>query len=462
MAAMNDVNRGSGHAGDTQDLQSLADGAALGDVNLAQFERAQRVIPGGVNSPVRAFRSVGGTPRFMVSARGPYIVDAEGREYVDLVASWGPAILGHAHPAVVSAVQEAAGRGLSFGASTPAETELAEAVLGRVPFIDKLRLVSTGTEATMTAIRLARGYTGRPLLIKFAGHYHGHSDGLLAEAGSGLATLSLPGSAGVTEATAAQTLVLPYNDLDAVRAAFEANGPDIAAVITEAAAANMGVVAPDEGFNAALTDLAHEYGALLILDEVLTGFRVSEAGYWGLDRSYTPDLVTFGKVIGGGMPLAAVGGRTELMDFLAPTGPVYQAGTLSGNPVAVAAGLATLAHADEAVYDRLDVVAGTLSAAVSGALAAEGVAHRVQRAGNLFSFVFGDFAAAPRSYAEVQSQEAFRYRPFFHAMLDAGVSLPPSVFEAWFVTAAHDDAAVDRILDALPAAARAAAAASAS
>ncbi|WP_241703043.1 glutamate-1-semialdehyde 2,1-aminomutase [Leifsonia shinshuensis] len=460
MAAMNDFNTVPGRAGDTQDLQGLADGAAIGDVNLAQFERAQRVIPGGVNSPVRAFRSVGGTPRFMVSARGPYIVDAQGREYVDLVASWGPAILGHAHPAVVSAVQEAVARGLSFGASTPAETELAEAVLARVPFVDKLRLVSTGTEATMTAIRLARGYTGRPLLIKFAGHYHGHSDSLLAEAGSGLATLSLPGSAGVTEATAAQTLVLPYNDLDAVRAAFEANGPDIAAVITEAAAANMGVVAPDDGFNAALTDLAHEYGALLILDEVLTGFRVSEAGYWGLDRGYTPDLVTFGKVIGGGMPLAAVGGRADLMDFLAPTGPVYQAGTLSGNPVAVAAGLATLAYADEAVYDRLDVVADTLSSAVSDALAAEGVAHRVQRAGNLFSFVFGDFASAPRTYAEVQSQEAFRYRPFFHAMLDAGVSLPPSVFEAWFVTAAHDDAAIDRILQALPAAARAAAAAS--
>ncbi|MGH1524657.1 glutamate-1-semialdehyde 2,1-aminomutase [Leifsonia sp. L25] len=459
MAAMSDFyNTDSSNTG-TQDLQGLADDAALGDINLAQFERAQRVIPGGVNSPVRAFRSVGGTPRFMVSAHGPYIVDAQGREYVDLVASWGPAILGHAHPAVIDAVQAAAARGLSFGASTPAETELAEAVLGRVPFIDKLRLVSTGTEATMTAIRLTRGFTGRPLLIKFAGHYHGHSDSLLAEAGSGLATLSLPGSAGVTEATAAQTLVLPYNDLDAVRAAFEANGPDIAAVITEAAAANMGVVAPDEGFNAALTDLAHEYGALLILDEVLTGFRVSEAGFWGLDRSYTPDLVTFGKVIGGGMPLAALGGRAELMDFLAPTGPVYQAGTLSGNPVAVAAGLATLEHADEAVYDRLDVVAETLSSAVSDALAAEGVAHRVQRAGNLFSFVFGDFAAAPRTYAEVQSQEAFRYRPFFHAMLDGGVSLPPSVFEAWFVTAAHDDAAVARILEALPAAARAAAAA---
>jgi glutamate-1-semialdehyde 2,1-aminomutase len=309
----------------------------------------------------------------------------------------------------------------------------------------------------MSAIRLARGFTGRPLLIKFAGHYHGHSDSLLAEAGSGLATLALPGSAGVTEATAAQTIVLPYNDLDAVRAVFEAQGPDIAAVITEAAAANMGVVPPDEGFNAALADLAHEYGALLILDEVLTGFRVSEAGFWGLDRGYTPDLVTFGKVIGGGMPLAALGGRADLMDFLAPAGPVYQAGTLSGNPVAVAAGLATLANADEAVYDRLDTVAETLSAAVSDAFAAEGVAHRVQRAGNLFSFVFGDYPTPPRTYAEVQRQEAYRYRAFFHAMLDAGVSLPPSVFEAWFVTAAHDAPAVDRILAALPGAARAAA-----
>jgi len=427
------------------------------DANAQQFERAQRVIPGGVNSPVRAFRSVGGTPRFLVSARGPYVTDADGREYVDLVASWGPAILGHAHPAVVEAVQQAAARGLSFGASTPAETELAEAVIGRVPFVEKLRLVSTGTEATMSAIRLARGFTGRPLLIKFAGHYHGHSDGLLAEAGSGLATLALPGSAGVTEATAAQTIVLPYNDLDAVRAVFEAQGPDIAAVITEAAAANMGVVPPDEGFNAALADLAHEFGALLILDEVLTGFRVSEAGFWGLDRGYTPDLVTFGKVIGGGMPLAALGGRADLMDFLAPAGPVYQAGTLSGNPVAVAAGLTTLALADEAVYDRLDAVAETISGAVSDALAAEGVAHRVQRAGNLFSFVFGDYATPPRTYAEVQRQEVYRYRAFFHAMLDAGVSLPPSVFEAWFVTAAHDAPAVDRILSALPAAAHAAA-----
>lgn len=427
------------------------------------YERSRAAIPGGVNSPVRAFRSVGGAPRFMVSARGPYITDADGVEYVDLVASWGPAILGHAHPEVVAAVQEAAARGLSFGASTPAETELAELVQSRISAggrspIEKLRLVSTGTEATMTAIRLARGFTGRDLLVKFSGHYHGHSDGLLADAGSGLATLALPASAGVTSATAAQTLVIPYNDLEAVRAVFDAYGTQIAAVITEAAAANMGVVPPEAGFNAALAEIAHEHGALLIMDEVLTGFRVSAAGWWGLDHEgYAADLYTFGKVIGGGMPVAALGGRADVMDFLAPLGPVYQAGTLSGNPVAVAAGLTTLRLADASVYAALDATALTVQTAVSAALSAEGVAHTVQRAGNLFSFVFRDSDRPARDYADVQSQDAFRYPPFFHAMLDAGVSLPPSVYEAWFVTAAHDDAAISRIFDALPGAAKAAA-----
>lgn len=432
--------------------------------NAELFARAQAAIPGGVNSPVRAFRSVGGTPRFLVSAKGAYVTDAEGREYVDLVAGWGPAILGHADERVVQAVQDAASRGLSFGSSTPAETELAELVEARVTPVEQLRLVSTGTEATMSAIRLARGFTGRDLLVKFAGHYHGHSDGLLAEAGSGLATFALPGSAGVPAEIAALTLVVPYNDLDALRAVFAEHGDRIAAVIVEAAAANMGVVPPAPGFNRALVELAHANGALVISDEVLTGFRVSEAGWWGLEAryesAYTPDLMTFGKVIGGGMPVAALGGRAEIMQRLAPLGPVYQAGTLSGNPVAVAAGIATLRAADADVFRKLDVAAEAISEATSAALAAEGVAHRVQRAGNLFSFVFGEVAATEvRDYATVLRQESWRYAPFFHAMLEQGVSLPPSVFEAWFVTAAHDDAAIARIVDALPAAAKAAAAA---
>lgn len=429
--------------------------------NEQEFARARGAMPGGVNSPVRAFGSVHETPRFFVSASGPYVTDVEGREYADLVGSWGPAILGHAHPAVVTAVQDAASRGLGFGASTPGETELAELIAARVTRdgaspVERVRLVSTGTEATMTAIRLARGATGRDLVVKFAGHYHGHSDGLLAEAGSGVATLAMPGSAGVPAPIAAQTLVVPYNDLDAVREVFDARGEDIAAVIVEAAPANMGIVPPAHGFNAALADLAHAHGALLIVDEVLTGFRVGPAGWYGIDPvPFSPDLITFGKVVGGGLPLAAIGGPAALMELLAPLGPVYQAGTLSGNPLAVAAGRATLDHLDAAAYARIDAAASTIADAAASALSDAGVTHVVQRSGNLFSIQFA--AEAPVDYDTVRAQEAFRYPPFFRAMLAQGVSLPPSVFEAWFVSAAHDDDAVGRIVDALPAAARAAA-----
>ena len=430
--------------------------------NAQEFARAQGAMPGGVNSPVRAFGSVHETPRFFVSASGAYVTDVEGREYVDLVGSWGPAILGHAHPAVVRAVQDAAARGLGFGASTPGETELAELIAARVTRdgvanpVERVRLVSTGTEATMTAIRLARGATRRDLVVKFAGHYHGHSDGLLAEAGSGVATLAMPGSAGVPSSIAAQTLVIPYNDLDAVREVFAARGDDIAAIIVEAAPANMGIVPPAHGFNAALAEIAHAHGALLILDEVLTGFRVGPAGWYGIDPvPFSPDLVTFGKVVGGGLPLAALGGPAALMELLAPLGPVYQAGTLSGNPLAVAAGRTTLDHLDAAAYARIDAAASTIAAAAASALSEAGVTHVVQRSGNLFSIQFSE--TPPVDYDSVKAQEAFRYPPFFRAMLEQGVSLPPSVFEAWFVSAAHDDTAVARIIEALPAAAHAAA-----
>jgi glutamate-1-semialdehyde 2,1-aminomutase len=436
------------------------------DRNDDLFSAARAVIPGGVNSPVRAYGSVGGTPRFLASATGATVTDAAGREYVDLVASWGPALLGHAHPEVVAAVQEAATRGLSFGAPTEGEVELAALIADRVRFgeirpIERVRLVSTGTEATMTAIRLARGATGRDLLVKFAGHYHGHSDGLLAEAGSGVATLALPGSAGVPAPIAAQTLVIGYNDPEALAAVFAEHGQRIAAVIVEASAANMGVVPPLPGFNRLIAETAHAHGALMILDEVLTGFRVHAAGFWGLQASegedYLPDIVTFGKVVGGGMPLAALGGRAEVMDLLAPLGPVYQAGTLSGNPLSVAAGLATLRLATPEVYATVDAASARLSAALDSALTSAGVTHAVARAGNLFSASFR--ASVPRNYAEAQAQESFRYAPFFHTLREQGVALPPSVFEAWFLTAAHGDEQLGLIEAALPAAAEAAAAA---
>ena len=431
-------------------------------VSADLFSRAQQVIPSGVNSPVRAFGSVGGTPPFLTSAQGALLHDADGREYVDLVGSWGPMILGHAHEPVVEAVREAAGRGLSFGAPQSGEVALAEEVVSRIAPVEQLRLVNSGTEATMSALRVARAATDRDVVVKFAGCYHGHVDALLAEAGSGVATFAMPGSAGVTAATARDTVVLPYGDRAAVSALFAARGGEIAAVITEAAPANMGVVPPREedgiGFNRFLAETAHASGALLISDEVLTGFRASREGYYGVDgEGWTPDLMTFGKVIGGGLPVGAFGGRKDLMGLLAPAGPVYQAGTLSGNPLATAAGLATFAELDETAYATLASTSRALQQMVADALTTAGVPHVIQNAGTLFSVFFREQPVTGYDDAKVQDTAAFTR--FFHAMLDAGVYLPPSAFEAWFVSTAHTPEVLDRIADALPGAAKAAASA---
>ena len=409
--------------------------------NQKLFERAQEHIPGGVNSPVRAFRSVGGIPRFLAEGRGPRVIDADGTSYIDYVGSWGPLILGHAHPAVVEAVCSAATRSLSFGAPTESEVEMAELLCAALPSLEMVRLVSSGTEATMSAIRLARGFTGRDLLIKFEGCYHGHSDSLLVKAGSGLLTFGTPSSSGVPDDLVKHTLVLDYNDLAGIAASFAQRGSQIAAVIVEPVAGNMNLIAPRPEFLRALRELCSEHGALLIFDEVMTGFRVGAQGAQGL-YGITPDLTTLGKVIGGGMPVGAFGGRREVMAKVAPLGSVYQAGTLSGNPVAVAAGLATLklVRSEEGFYATLTQRTEQLVNGLMDAARRSGIPFSAQAIGGMFGLYFR--TECPQSYTQALDSDQAAFRRFFHAMLAAGHYFAPSAFEAGFVSAAHGEAEI--------------------
>jgi glutamate-1-semialdehyde 2,1-aminomutase len=409
--------------------------------NEQLFARAQTVIPGGVNSPVRAFRAVGGTPRFFVRGEGAYVWDADGKRYIDYVGSWGPAILGHAHPETVRAVQETARNGLSFGAPTELEIEMAETLCRLLPSLEMVRLVSSGTEATMTALRLARGYTGRSKIIKFEGCYHGHGDSLLVKAGSGALTFGQPSSAGVPASIANETLVLTYNDLEEVVAAFEAHPGEIAGIIVEPVAGNMNLILPKPGFLQGLRDVCDRNGAVLIFDEVMTGFRLHLQGAQGL-YGIAPDLTTLGKVIGGGMPVGAFGGRRAIMEKIAPLGPVYQAGTLSGNPVAVAAGLATLrAIQAPGFYARLAERTLALTTGLVGAARRAGVEFSAQAIGGMFGIYFA--RTVPDSFAAVMACDKDRFKLFFHRMLDAGIYLAPSAFEAGFVSAKHSATDID-------------------
>ncbi len=414
-------------------------------LNDELFQRASRTIPGGVNSPVRAFGSVGGTPRFIRRAQGPYVWDVEGTRYIDYVGSWGPAILGHAHPEVVQAVQEAAAGGLSFGAPTEHEVILAEMLVERLPSLQQVRLVSSGTEATMSAIRLARGFTGRKKLIKFEGCYHGHADSLLVKAGSGLLTFGNPTSAGVPQEFVEHTIVLDFNDLAGVEAAFEQLGEDIACVIVEPVPGNMNLVKPADGFLQGLRELCTRYGALLIFDEVMTGFRVGPQGAQGL-YGITPDLTTLAKVIGGGMPIGAFGGRADVMAHVAPLGPVYQAGTLSGNPVAVAAGLTTLKLLSTPdFYEKLARQTSKLVEGLRESAQRVGVAFTADSVGGMFGIYFRE--SPPTRFADVANGDTEAFNTFFHACLKRGVYFAPSAFEAGFVSSAHDDTVIEQTLE---------------
>jgi len=413
----------------------------------ALFQAAQTHIPGGVNSPVRAFKGVGGDPVFFESAKGAYLRDVDGKQYIDYVASWGPAILGHAHPEVIQTVQQQAEKGLSFGAPTELETTIADLVCDLIPSIDMVRMVSSGTEATMTAIRLARGYTGRDKIVKFEGCYHGHSDSLLVKAGSGALTLGVPSSPGVPACLAEETLTLTHNDSDEVRRVFSEIGDQIACIIVEPVAGNMNCIPPEDGFLQTLREVCDESGAVLIFDEVMCGFRVGLTGAQGR-YGITPDLTTFGKVIGGGMPVGAFGGKREVMEHIAPLGPVYQAGTLSGNPIAMSAGLKTLQLISEnGFFESLEAKTKQLVDGLQQAADEAGIPFTTNQVGGMFGFFFTEEKNI-RRYAQVAKGDMERFKRFYHGMLDAGVYLAPSAFEAGFVSSAHTDADIQATIDA--------------